>query len=113
MICIVSLSPSPFIMMLIIAAAALLSKFAVIDRMAAVTEAEQRVSSLRSQLSAANEKLAAAGRKAELKISPAEGSFAGGLLLRRGSIETNCTAELLVELLRGDMSAELAGVLFD
>lgn len=62
---------------------------------------------------AANERLKAAGRPAALKLSPAEGAFAGGLLLRRGSIETNCTAELLVELLRGEMSSELAGVLFD
>lgn len=62
---------------------------------------------------AANARLAAAGRPAALKLSPAEGSFAGGLLLRRGSIETNCTAELLVELQRGELSSELAGVLFD
>ena len=58
-------------------------------------------------------RLAAAGRPAKLRLSPAEGAFAGGLLLRRGSIETNCSAELLVELRRGEMSSELAGVLFD
>jgi hypothetical protein len=40
------------------------------------------------------------------------GAFAGGLLLRRGSIETNCSAELLVELQRGELSAEIAGLLF-
>ncbi|MBR3294571.1 MAG: hypothetical protein IKI69_09165 [Oscillospiraceae bacterium] len=62
---------------------------------------------------AANELLKAEGRPAALTLSKAEGDFAGGLLLRRGGIETNCTAELLVELQRGDMSAELAGVLFD
>ena len=62
---------------------------------------------------AANARLAAQGKPAALKLSPAEGSFAGGLLLRRGSIETNCTAELLVELQRGELSSALAGVLFD
>jgi V/A-type H+-transporting ATPase subunit E len=62
---------------------------------------------------AANARLKAEGKTAALTLSEAEGDFAGGLLLRRGSIETNCTAELLVELQRGEMSAELAGVLFD
>ena len=37
----------------------------------------------------------------------------GGLILRRGSIETNCSVELLVELCRGELSAKLADVLFD
>ena len=40
------------------------------------------------------------------------GDFKGGLILRRGNIEVNCTAELLVELCRGDMASELAQVLF-
>ncbi|MDO4983970.1 MAG: V-type ATP synthase subunit E family protein [Eubacteriales bacterium] len=49
----------------------------------------------------------------KLTVSDEAGSFAGGLVLRRGSIEANCTAELLVELMRGEMSAELAKVLFE
>ena len=48
----------------------------------------------------------------KLTLSKDTGDFAGGLILRRGSIEANCTAELLVELCRGDMSAQLADVLF-
>lgn len=48
-----------------------------------------------------------------LTLSDGEGDFAGGLILRRGSIEANCTLELLVELCRGDMSAQLAQVLFE
>ena len=87
---------------------------------AAVTGTEEIVLNARDRaaigekaVKAANAKLAEAGKPAELKLSPAEGSFAGGLLLRRGSIETNCTAELLVELQRSEMSSELAGVLFD
>lgn len=47
-----------------------------------------------------------------MTLSESEGAFAGGLILRRGSIEANCTAELLVELCRGEMSAQLADVLF-
>ena len=61
---------------------------------------------------AANEKLSAKGMTAALKLSEETGSFAGGLIMQRGNIEVNCTAELLVELCRGDMSAKLAGVLF-
>lgn len=87
---------------------------------AAVTGDEQIVLNARDReavgqkaVDAANARLQAAGKPAGLTLSEASGGFAGGLLLRRGSIETNCTAELLVELLRGEMSADLAGVLFD
>ena len=48
----------------------------------------------------------------KLTLSEKTGDFKGGLILRRGSIEANCTAELLVELRREDMAAELARVLF-
>ena len=59
---------------------------------------------------AANEKL---GEKGKLTLSDATGEFDGGLVLRRGNIEVNCTTSLLVELCRGDMSAAIAGVLFE
>ena len=58
----------------------------------------------------ANEKL---GEKGKLRLSDAAGEFDGGLILRRGNIEVNCTTALLVELCRGEMSAAIAGVLFD
>ena len=58
---------------------------------------------------AANEKLGAG----KLTLAADAGNFAGGLILRRGNIEVNCTVELRVELCRADMSAQLAGVLFD
>ena len=48
-----------------------------------------------------------------LHVSDETGDFAGGLILRRGSIEVNCTVELLVELCRSEMSAKIAGVLFE
>ncbi|MBR0160435.1 MAG: hypothetical protein IJQ02_03950 [Oscillospiraceae bacterium] len=40
------------------------------------------------------------------------GDFSGGLILRRGNIETNCSIELLVDLCRGELSSKLAEVLF-
>lgn len=52
-------------------------------------------------------------RGGRLSLSAETGSFAGGLILRRGSVEANCTVELLVELCRSDMSSEIAKVLFD
>ena len=61
---------------------------------------------------AANALLTGQGRAAALTLAEGEGDFAGGFILRRGSIEVNCTAELLVELQRGEMAAELANVLF-
>ena len=61
----------------------------------------------------ANAKLEQEGRSGKLSLSDACGDFSGGLILRRGSIEANCTIELLVELCRNDMSAKLAGVLFE
>jgi V/A-type H+-transporting ATPase subunit E len=59
---------------------------------------------------AANERL---GDKGRLRLSPSTGEFDGGLTLRRGNIEVNCTSSLLVELCRGEMSAAIAGVLFE
>ena len=59
---------------------------------------------------AANEKL---GEKGSLTLSASTGDFDGGLILRRGNIEVNCTSSLLVELCRGEMSAAIADVLFE
>ncbi len=62
---------------------------------------------------AANRQLAEQGKPAQLKLSDAEGNFSGGLILRRGSVEVNCTTELLVEVSRGELASKLAGVLFE
>ena len=87
---------------------------------AAVTGEEEIVLNARDKaavgeavVKAANAKLQEKGVKAGLSLSGKEGGFAGGLILHRGSIEVNCTVELLVELCRGEMSATLAGVLFE
>ena len=50
---------------------------------------------------------------AKMKLSDETRDIKGGLILRRGSIETNCSVQLLVELCRGELSAKLADVLFD
>jgi len=91
---------------------ALLTKLAV---KASVTGDEEIVLNARDKkavgeklVKAANEKLGSG----KLRLAKETGSFKGGLILRRGNIEANCTAELLVDLCREEMAAELAGVLF-
>ena len=49
---------------------------------------------------------------AHMKLSDETRDIAGGLILRRGSIEANCSAELLVELCKGEMASKLADILF-
>ena len=49
---------------------------------------------------------------AHMKLSDETRDIAGGLILRRGSIEANCSAELLVELSQSDLSAKVAEILF-
>ena len=76
--------------------------------MTAIRHARDRKAVGAKVVKAANEKL----KNGKLTLSDETGDFLGGLILRRGNIEANCTAELLVELCRGDMAAELAKVLF-
>lgn len=83
---------------------------------ASVTGDEEIVLNARDQAAvgvAVVEKANALLSGGRMSLSSATGDFAGGLILRRGSIEANCTIELLVELCRGDMSAQLAKVLFE
>ena len=77
-----------------------------------VLNAKDRAAVGSQVVTAANALLKADGKAAALTLSGSTGDFDGGLILRRGTIEANCTVELLVELKRADMSAELAAVLF-
>ena len=92
--------------------AALLARLAA---QASVTGDEQIVLNARDR-AAVGEKVAAAANErlkgGKLTLSDETGDFKGGLILRRGSIEANCTAELLVDLCREEMASQLAGVLF-
>ena len=91
---------------------ALLAKLAA---KASVTGDEEIVLNARDR-KAVGAKVVEAANKAltggKLTLSEKTGDFKGGLILRRGNIEANCTAELLVDLCRDEMAAELAGVLF-
>ena len=62
---------------------------------------------------AANELLAAKGMPAMLTLSDATREMAGGLMLKQGDIEVNCTVDTLLDLSRGELAARVAEVLFE
>ena len=48
----------------------------------------------------------------ELKLSDETGDFAGGLIVKNGPVAVNNTLELLIDLCRSEMAADVAKVLF-
>ena len=62
---------------------------------------------------AANDLLKKAGRTAALTVSDETRDIRGGVILRDGKIEMNCSIELLVAGLKNDLSPEVAAVLFN
>lgn len=60
----------------------------------------------------ANAILAKRGLPAGLTLSDENGDFSGGLKLREGSVEVNCTVDTLLALSRNALDAEIASVLF-
>ena len=62
---------------------------------------------------AANEALNAGNRTGALKLSAETRPMSGGFILKQGDIEVNCTIDLLLELIRGDLAAQVAEVLFE
>jgi len=59
----------------------------------------------------ANERLRERGIQPALSLGEPRG-FSGGLFLRHGDIEVNCTLDALLELARVELSAQVAEVLF-
>lgn len=62
---------------------------------------------------AANEVLASNGKEARLTLSDKTRPISGGLILKQGDIEVNCTVETMLELSRGELAAQVAEVLFE
>jgi V/A-type H+-transporting ATPase subunit E len=48
----------------------------------------------------------------KLTVSSENGSFAGGIIVKQGDIEVNCTVEKLVETNRDRLASDIAAVLF-
>ena len=63
-------------------------------------------------VAAANAALKERGLPGELRLSDETRPISGGLVLRRGSIEVNCTVDKLLEMSRGSLDAEVASTLF-
>ncbi len=59
-----------------------------------------------------NQQLKAQGKEGQLTLSAETRSFSGGLILKSGPIESNCTLEVLVKLAQHSMTAEVARHLF-
>ena len=62
---------------------------------------------------AANELLAGRGLPGTLTLSDAVREMSGGLVLKQGDIEVNCTVDALLDLSRGELAARVAEVLFE
>ena len=62
---------------------------------------------------AANAAAAKRGLPGTMKLSDAVLPAEGGLVLRRGSIEVNCTLDKLLEMSHSSLDAEVASVLFN
>jgi len=60
----------------------------------------------------ANEMLRHRGLLPKLTVSEKTGSFEGGLMVKQGDIEVNCTIEKLVELSKSELAPKVAAVLF-
>ena len=64
-------------------------------------------------VAAANAAAAKRGLPGTMKLSDETRPVSGGLVLRRGSIEVNCTLDKLLEMTRSSLDAEVASVLFN
>ena len=62
---------------------------------------------------AANALLAERGLPGRLRLSKEPAAIQGGLFLRDGDIQINCSVEQLMEQYRGRLAAQVAEVLFE
>lgn len=64
-------------------------------------------------IAAANAALTATGKPGALTLAEETRPMSGGFILKQGDVEVNCTVDILLELVRGDLAAPVAGVLFE
>lgn len=78
-----------------------------------VLSARDRERCGKAVLERANEALAAKGLTPALTLAADSREISGGLILRQGGVEVNCSIEALVEALKGPMTADVARTLFE
>lgn len=62
---------------------------------------------------AANKLLKKRGLDPKLTVSGDVGDFKGGVIVRMGDIDVNCTVEKLIEMRRGELAPGIVSILFD
>ena len=68
----------------------------------------------RAVVAKANDLLKKGGtHQPKLTVAADYGDFAGGIIVRQGDIEVNCTVEILVEMSRDKLANDIAKTLFD
>ena len=77
-----------------------------------ILSAEDKAQYGETVLAAANLALKGKGLPPALKLAADTRPTGGGLILRDGLTETNCTIETLLRLIRGELSSQVAGELF-
>lgn len=78
-----------------------------------VLSARDRERCGKAVLERANAALAAKGLTPALTLAADSREISGGLILRQGGVEVNCSIEALVEALKGPMTADVAHTLFE
>lgn len=78
-----------------------------------VLSARDRERCGKAVLERANAALAAKGLTPALTLAADSREISGGLILRQGGVEINCSIEALVEALKGPMTADVARTLFE
>ena len=78
-----------------------------------VLSARDRERCGKAVLERANAALAAKGLTPALTLAADSREISGGLILRQGGVEVNCSSEALVEALKGPMTADVARTLFE
>lgn len=51
--------------------------------------------------------------KGSVSVAQETADIIGGFLLKQGDVEVNCTVDILLELIRGELAAQVAQVLFE
>ena len=77
-----------------------------------VLSAKDKGSIGKKVLDSANQRLVEAGKKGNLTLSPDAGGFDGGLLLKSGKVETNCTLDSILRLSKDELGPDIAATLF-